>query len=65
MAASLPRRDRNLMTGGNRRQPRGNRMQLHHVKVHPSKAELKREDQLAWKIAGSPPTGGGARRRRR
>src|SRR5689334_3613354 len=28
------------------------RMQLHAVKVHPSKALLKREDQLAWKIAG-------------
>jgi 2-methylcitrate dehydratase len=27
-------------------------MQLHQVKVHPSKALLKREDQLAWKIAG-------------
>ncbi len=27
-------------------------MQLHPVKVHPSKALLKREDQLAWKIAG-------------
>lgn len=27
-------------------------MQLHPVKVHPSKANLKREDQLAWKIAG-------------
>ena len=26
-------------------------MKLHEVKVHPSKAELKREDQLAWKIA--------------
>jgi 2-methylcitrate dehydratase len=25
---------------------------LHDVKVHPSKAGLKREDQLAWKIAG-------------
>jgi 2-methylcitrate dehydratase len=24
----------------------------HDVKVHPSKANLKREDQLAWKIAG-------------
>jgi 2-methylcitrate dehydratase len=28
------------------------RMKLHPVKVHPSKALLKREDQLAWKIAG-------------
>ncbi len=27
-------------------------MKLHPVKVHPSKALLKREDQLAWKIAG-------------
>ena len=27
-------------------------MKLHDVKVHPSKANLKREDQLAWKIAG-------------
>ena len=27
-------------------------MQLHPVKVYPSKALLKREDQLAWKIAG-------------
>jgi 2-methylcitrate dehydratase len=27
-------------------------MVLHDVKVHPSKANLKREDQLAWKIAG-------------
>lgn len=27
-------------------------MQTHTVRVHPSKAELKREDQLAWKIAG-------------
>lgn len=27
-------------------------MILHDVKVYPSKAELKREDQLAWKIAG-------------
>ncbi len=27
-------------------------MQLHDVKVSPSKANLKREDQLAWKIAG-------------
>ena len=27
-------------------------MQYHDVKVHPSKALLKREDQLAWKIAG-------------
>ncbi len=27
-------------------------MQLHPVKVHPSKALLRREDQLAWKIAG-------------
>src|SRR5271165_4971219 len=27
-------------------------MKLHEVKVHPSKANLKREDQLAWKIAG-------------
>ena len=26
-------------------------MQLHPVKVHPSKALLKREDQLAWKMA--------------
>ena len=31
-------------------------MILHDVKVHPSKDNLKREDQLAWKIA--------ARRRR-
>jgi 2-methylcitrate dehydratase len=28
------------------------RMKLHDVRVHPSKANLKREDQLAWKIAG-------------
>jgi len=27
-------------------------MQLHPVKVYPSKALLKREEQLAWKIAG-------------
>ncbi len=27
-------------------------MQTHSVKVHPSKALLPREDQLAWKIAG-------------
>ncbi len=27
-------------------------MKQHDVKVHPSKALLKREDQLAWKIAG-------------
>jgi 2-methylcitrate dehydratase len=27
-------------------------MQLHPVQVHPSKALLRREDQLAWKIAG-------------
>ncbi len=27
-------------------------MILHDVKVSPSKADLKREDQLAWKIAG-------------
>jgi 2-methylcitrate dehydratase len=27
-------------------------MKLHEVRVHPSKANLKREDQLAWKIAG-------------
>jgi 2-methylcitrate dehydratase len=27
-------------------------LQLHPVKVHPSKALLKREDQLAWKMAG-------------
>ena len=27
-------------------------MQTHHVKVHPSSAELPREEQLAWKIAG-------------
>jgi 2-methylcitrate dehydratase len=30
---------------------RKERMQIHHVKVHPSKSNLKREDQLAWKIA--------------
>src|ERR1700712_2991847 len=27
-------------------------MQLHDVRVHPSSAALRREDQLAWKIAG-------------
>ena len=27
-------------------------MKLHDVKVYPSKVPLKREDQLAWKIAG-------------
>ena len=27
-------------------------MQTHEVRVHPSKSALKREDQLAWKIAG-------------
>ena len=27
-------------------------MQLHDVRVHPSKSKLPREDQLAWKIAG-------------
>ena len=26
-------------------------MILHDVRVHPSKDNLKREDQLAWKIA--------------
>jgi len=26
-------------------------MQIHHVKVHPSSAQLPREEQLAWKIA--------------
>ena len=26
-------------------------MILHDVRVHPSKANLKRDDQLAWKIA--------------
>jgi 2-methylcitrate dehydratase len=26
-------------------------MQIHHVQVHPSKARLPREEQLAWKIA--------------
>ena len=31
---------------------RGTLMKLHPVKVHPSKALLKREDQLAWKMAG-------------
>src|SRR4051794_38567180 len=30
---------------------RRKRMILHDVTVHPSKANLKREDQLAWKIA--------------
>ena len=28
-------------------------MITHDVRVHPSKADLKREDQLAWKIAGT------------
>src|SRR5450759_4682392 len=32
--------------------PPEDRMILHDVKVHPSKDDLKREDQLAWKIAG-------------
>ena len=27
-------------------------MKMHPVKVHPSKALLQREDQLAWKMAG-------------
>ena len=27
-------------------------MKLHEVRVYPSKTPLKREDQLAWKIAG-------------
>ncbi len=27
-------------------------MQMHDVRVHPSKSKLPREDQLAWKIAG-------------
>jgi len=27
-------------------------MQIHQVKVHPSSAQLPREEQLAWKIAG-------------
>ena len=27
-------------------------MIVHDVRVHPSKEDLKREDQLAWKIAG-------------
>jgi len=27
-------------------------MKLHEVRVYPSKVQLKREDQLAWKIAG-------------
>ena len=26
-------------------------MQIHHLKVHPSKAQLPREEQLAWKMA--------------
>src|ERR1700752_3459064 len=26
-------------------------MQIHHVKAHPSKARLPREEQLAWKMA--------------
>src|ERR1700680_2343526 len=26
-------------------------MQIHHVKVHPSKTQLPREEQLAWKMA--------------
>src|SRR5580765_6159382 len=26
-------------------------MRIHHVKVHPSKAQLPREEQLAWKMA--------------
>src|SRR5258706_16168800 len=26
-------------------------MQIHHVRVHPSKAQLPREEQFAWKIA--------------
>ena len=26
-------------------------MQFHRVKVHPSKSNLKKQDQLAWKIA--------------
>ena len=26
-------------------------MQMHEVRVHPSKSKLAREDQLAWKIA--------------
>src|SRR5260370_35813385 len=26
-------------------------MQIHHVKVYPSKAQLPREEQLAWKMA--------------
>src|SRR5579871_3684761 len=33
------------------RTQRRKRMILHDVRVHPSKANLKREDQLAWKIA--------------
>ena len=37
-------------------------MILHDVKVHPSKDNLKREDQLAWKIAARRrrPRAGGA-----
>jgi 2-methylcitrate dehydratase len=27
-------------------------MEIHRVKVHPSSAQLPREEQLAWKIAG-------------
>ena len=27
-------------------------MKLHEVKVYPSKVNLPREDQLAWKLAG-------------
>src|ERR1700731_989243 len=28
------------------------KMQIHPVRVHPSKEQLPREEQLAWKIAG-------------
>src|SRR5260370_2613765 len=28
------------------------KMQIHPVRVHPSKAQLPREEQLAWKMAG-------------
>src|SRR5690242_9787095 len=37
--------------GSHTRASRRKRMILHDVRVHPSKDNLKREDQLAWKIA--------------
>src|ERR1700749_4506604 len=46
------RRDALHLTKDSGREPaRRKRMILHDLRVHPSKDNLKREDQLAWKIA--------------